>query len=599
MAAVVAACGGERAADAVRIDSLERIFRDDAVPPPADAPDWQTVSLPDFWGIAIRRRALEGWFRATVVLDAAPSLPWAIYLPRVGQNVAAWVNGVPVGDGGRMTPPLPRNWNRPLLFTVPPALLHTGPNEIALHLVTHEGAPGYLRPFFVGPLAALRPLYARRAWWQVSATQIVGGATLAGGLILFAVTASAPAFTAMRWIALALVLWAWSTADAFVRETPVPTRLWEWSTASALIWCPIAFVLGFHRALGRERPRLERALVAIACAASGLLLLVPELYFYTTMLASVGIGLGLAVYLMTLAGRTVRPDGSRVAVLLVPAAIVVVVGLHDVTAAVTGHAPLGAFFSPYLPLMAISLVAWRLLRIHLASVEEIGALNRTLERRVAEKHAELAHNYERLQRLEREWAVADERERIMQDVHDGVGGQLVSALALAESGAPPEAVSEMVRGALEDLRLVIDSLDPAGCELLALLGSARARLEPRLARHGLRMRWEVREVPALPSFGPETALQVMRVVQEAVTNVVKHAAARTIVVRTGDGREPGGRAAVFVEIADDGCGMPREAPRGRGLAGMARRASRLGGRLEIASSTRGTTVRLWILREPA
>jgi signal transduction histidine kinase len=168
-----------------------------------------------------------------------------------------------------------------------------------------------------------------------------------------------------------------------------------------------------------------------------------------------------------------------------------------------------------------------------------------------------------------------------------------------ESGARSDEVSEMLRNALDDLRLVIDSLDPIDCDLLAVLGSARARLEPRLSRHGLHMRWEVREVAGLPSFGPETALQVMRVVQEAVTNVVKHAGARTIVMRTGDGRDPEGRAAVYVEICDDGRGMRGDAPAGRGLASMTRRAGRLGGRLVIESSETGTTVRLWIPRDAA
>jgi len=583
----------ERAPDALRVDSLWRTFRTDATPPPADAPGWERVSLPDFWGVAIRRHAIEGWFRAAVPLGAPPSRPWAIYLPRIGQNLTAWVNGVPVGDGGRMTAPLPRNWNRPLLLTVPPALLHAGENVVALHLVTHRGAPGYLRPFLVGPLDSLRPLYARRAWWQVSFAQIVGGATLAGGLVLLAFTLRAPAFAAVRWIAAALVLWAWSTADAFVQEIPVPTRLWEWSTASALVWSPVAFVLGFHRMLGRCRPRLEYGMALVAGVATVCLLVVPDLYFFTAMLCVVALALGTALYVMGLAGPAVAPEGGRT-VLLVPAAIVFMVGAHDVVAAVTGTAPLGAFFSPYLPLMAIALVAWRLLGVHLASVEETAALNRTLERRVADKHTELAHNYERLHGLERERAVAGERERIMQDVHDGVGGQLVSALALVESGTHgPEEVSDVLRGALDDLRLVIDSLAPTDCDLLAVLGSVRARLEPRLRRHGLTMRWEVREVPTLPGFGPEMALQVMRVVQEAVTNVVKHAVARTIVVRTGDGADAE-RPGVFVEIRDDGHGLRAGAPRGRGLSGMERRAERLGGRLVLESSGAGTTVRLWI-----
>ena len=448
LAGVLAGCLTEHAPGAHLVRRPWRTFRTDVIPPPRHAPGWERVTLPDFWGVAIRRQAIEGWYRATLRLAEAPSETWALYLPRIGQNVTAWVNGVVVGDGGRMTPPLPRNWNRPMLFTVPPTLLHAGDNVVELHLVTHTGAPGYLRPFFAGPLRTLRPLYARRAWWQVNFAQIVGGTTLAGGLLLLAFALRNPTFAPVRWIAVALVLWAWTTADAFFQEIPIPTRLWEWSTASALVWCPVAFVLGFHRILRRQRPRLERGMILGATLASVMLLVVPELYFYTAMLVAVALALGMAVYVMGLAVDTREPGHTRT-VLLVPTVVIVLVGAHDVVAATTGVAPLGAFFSPYLPLMAIALIAWRLLALHMSSVQQTEELARTLERRVDEKHRELERNYARLQGLEREHAVASERERIMQDVHDGVGGQLVSALALVEGGTPGlEDVSDVLRGAL-------------------------------------------------------------------------------------------------------------------------------------------------------
>jgi signal transduction histidine kinase len=592
-------CAAEHAPGERLVDAARRLLVASPTPPPADAAGWTPVALPDFWGIDVRRRALEGWYRADVHLPAAPADTWALYFPRVGQNVAAWVNGVLVGDGGSFADPLPRNWNRPLLFTIPAPLLRAGDNTIAVRLITHRGAPGYLRPFHLGPLAELRPLYARRTWWQVDVTQIVGAGTLAGGLLLLAFSLRTPTFAPLGWIALALVLWAWSTADAFVQEVPVPTRLWEWSTATALVWCPVAFVLGFHRMLRWRRPRFERAIVLGAGLATGLLFAVPPLYFFTAMLAAVGLALGMGGYVVALAAWTRLGRGSR-ATVLVPAVVVLAVGIHDVVAASSGAAPLGVFLSPYLPLLAVGFTAWALLGQHLASVEETAALNRTLETRVAEKHAQLEANFAHLQALERERAVASERTRIMQDVHDGVGGQLVSALALAEEGRTDSSeLSDVLRGALDDLRLVIDSLDPIDCDLLAVLGAARARLEPRLHRHGLQMRWEVREVPPLPDFGPERALQVMRIVQEAVTNVVKHAAARTITVRTGESADPHGHAGVCLEIRDDGCGYGPGAPQGRGLSGMAQRAARLGGRLELRSAAEGTTVRLWLPLSPA
>jgi signal transduction histidine kinase len=155
-------------------------------------------------------------------------------------------------------------------------------------------------------------------------------------------------------------------------------------------------------------------------------------------------------------------------------------------------------------------------------------------------------------------------------------------------------VGEALRDALDDLRLVIDSLDPGEQDLLTVLGMVRARLEPRLAQHGLRFQWRVVEVPPLPGFGPDMALQVMRIVQEAITNVVKHARASRITIRTGEAPGPGGRAGVFVEIVDDGNGMAAHPVPGRGLVGMRRRAARLGGVVAIDAMDRGTRVRLWL-----
>lgn len=580
------------------IATAERALGGGEAPPAPDASVWVPVRLPDTWDLATRRRHRAAWYRAVVPLAADPREPWAVYLPRVVQNATVLVNGVVVGDGGRTTPPLPRNWNRPLLFTVPAPLLHRGDNVVAIRVLTEPGAPGHLRPFHVAPLEELRPRHVRRSWWQEHVVQIVAGSTLAGGLLLFGLAWKSPAFAPLRWVGLALVCWAWSIADAFVQEIPVPTRVWEWSTASALAGCPVLFVLGVHRLLGLDRPGLERAFVSVALAATAALALVPALWAFAAMLASVGVAVAMSTYLLGLGMRSAATGRTR-GTLLAPGIAVVVVGLHDLIAVAAGGSPLGVLLSPYLPIVAVTIVAWRLLASHIASVEQTAALARTLERRVQEKHAELERNHARVLALDRDRAVAAERARIMQDVHDGVGGQLVSALALIERPlAEVDAVATLLRGALEDLRLIIDSLDPTVDGLADALGNLRARLEPLLRRRGLVIRWSVRDVPPVSRFGPELALHSMRVVQEAVANVLKHADARTVTVGTGDGVAPDGRPGAYIEIRDDGRGFSPEATRGRGLTGMARRADRLGGRLEIASSPAGTTVRLWLPLEP-
>jgi signal transduction histidine kinase len=257
----------------------------------------------------------------------------------------------------------------------------------------------------------------------------------------------------------------------------------------------------------------------------------------------------------------------------------------------SGFSMLPLFLTPWAFTMIVAveagIVTTRLLRAWSGLI----ALNRELESRVAAKHAELEQTYARVRDLEHERIVAEERQRITRDIHDGLGGHLVTTLAMLESADEfsRDDVAEALRGALDDLRLVIDSLDPRETDLVGVLATVRSRLEPRLRRRGLAFRWDVADLPPAPDFGPERLLRVMRVVQEAITNVLKHARATTITVRTG---VDGGRG--FVSVGDDGCGFEPEHAEGRGLVNMRRRAGEIGGELEIRTGEGGTTVTLWL-----
>jgi signal transduction histidine kinase len=542
-----------------------------------------------------RRHAIEWWYRLQVSLPVAPTTPWAVYVPRAAQTMALWVNGTVAGDGGRFTDPLPRDWHRPQFFTLAPGMLRAGTNEIVVRLKTHLGSPGFLHVVSVGPVAALHSEYTWRVWGQLTAPRIVAGMMLGSALLLLGFALRHDPQNATRWISLGVLSWTWSFADVFVRNLPVSNHLWEWAMLQGQTWAVVFFTMGYHRILGVRRPRLERILIAAALVASVVMLLIPLLYFWAAML---GVLVGVVCVVLYIAREIARAsrrnDVSHGLVLLVPIVAGVVFIVHDLVGTVIGRLPLG-LLSVYMPLLAIGGAGWIIVSRLVDSLRETDALNRDLEARVAEKHHELAQNYERLRTLERERAVVGERERIMRDMHDGMGGQLISTLAMVEHGtADHESIAEALRQSIDDLRLVIDSLDPADDDLLAVLGMVRSRLEPRLERHGISVRWQVVDIPPVPGFGPEMALQAMRIVQEALTNVVKHAGARTVTVRTGTGPDDQGRRGVFVEILDDGCGMPASPRVGRGLANMRRRAERLGGRLAVRSSSSGTGTSVWL-----
>jgi len=159
-------------------------------------------------------------------------------------------------------------------------------------------------------------------------------------------------------------------------------------------------------------------------------------------------------------------------------------------------------------------------------------------------------------------------------------------------------VAQIVRECIDDLRLVIDSMEPVDDDLLTVLGSLRYRLEPRFNAAGISLSWQVRELPPLHYLTPRNVLHILRVLQEALTNVLKHAGASRITVSTGVDLLDG---TVWLRVADDGHGFPAQGSpsAGRGLGNMRRRAEALGGTLEMDTGPGGTNITLRLpLGEP-
>jgi signal transduction histidine kinase len=192
-----------------------------------------------------------------------------------------------------------------------------------------------------------------------------------------------------------------------------------------------------------------------------------------------------------------------------------------------------------------------------------------------------------------------ERRRWARELHDetlqGLGGLRVllsSALRHGDSERSEQAMREAVEHIereIENLRAIITELRPAALDELGL----RTAIEALLDRHREQSGCTVESVLTLPGPGEgearlDAAIEstVYRLVQEALTNVAKHAQADTVRVAIG---ESGGD--LLVEVQDDGCGFaPENANGGFGLAGMHERVGLAGGTLEISSGEQGTRV---------
>ena len=564
-------------------------------PPPADDPRWESVTLPDE-RLADLSSGIAGWYALDIVMAVPEREFAAVYAPSLWNSAIVFWNErqlAPIGDPeGRRA----RNWQDPTLIRLPPGWIRPGSNRLSLR-ISAVGTSAGVGPVWVGPAGVLQAASEFRRSLKLSAPRAMtlALAVLAGFMLALWGRRRGDAIYA--WFALVLASFALYTGLFGARSVPMPPRAWITLRVIALGWFVITTAIVTHRFFALRRPRLERALIAAGVAATALIPLLavwaPATFdrFAARLYPAVSLGFGL--YPAVCAFQALRHRSDLESRVLVGSGLALIaLGLHDVLMVNGVVSRTDGYYVLYgAPVLLVGFT-WVLLGRFADALSDAEAVNRDLEERVALKHAELERNYERLRDAERERVIGAERERIMQDMHDGVGGVLVSSLARLEAGAvDPQAVADGLRAALEELRLAIDSLAPVEGDPATVLGIVRARLGDRLGRSGIALDWRVGDLPVLPDLGPERVLHLIRIVQEAIANAIRHSGARHLVVVAERAGTDDGQA-IVVRVTDDGGGLPPAPFPERGLANMRRRASLLGGSLTVSSSSGGTTVEL-------
>jgi signal transduction histidine kinase len=307
------------------------------------------------------------------------------------------------------------------------------------------------------------------------------------------------------------------------------------------------------------------------------------------LLATVAFVSLMLVFWRSRQGRELSPDQWLVGMV---ALFTLVTGIRDflvVQLNFSGDADLR--WTSISSLVLMLTLGWVLLQRTTASVREVGRLNATLAQTVAQREAELRTAFNQLRESERQRAVESERRRLMRDMHDGLGSQLVQTLNAVRSRGPDldhKVIERMLHHALEELRITLDSLEPMDGDLPTILGTLRQRIAPALEAAGIELDWQVQEVPEVPSLDARGVMHLFRCIQEVFANVVKHAQASRVTVRTWaqDGE-------VCLSVADNGRGFPPTsgaAQGGRGLNNIRVRAEKIGARVAFRNATPGTEV---------
>lgn len=513
----------------------------------------------------------------------------ALLIPSYSDAVSIAVNGQMLGASELH---MMRNLRVSTLPAFVPSLdgaLVTGRNQFEVRVSALPGHALALDRIFIGDPEELRAYY--HAKWLLSAIipTLVVGSQIALTFVFGLIWMARPRESEFGWLAVTLALAAlrgtsiipdFGIADI---DRPFWNALVVWEALAGFMFCRALT----HAPNGRWTSLLvlPPLLFTTAYVLGPVVQLVPALM--TTAMGLVILYLAGAVW--TLAPAALRAD--RDALIVLPGMIVLLVFVaHDMFVILnTGTSRIflaRAVYACFL-LTVASLMTLRFVR----AMEKLDNVAVALNQRVAEVEKQLHGTYEELRIRREAEAVERERARLMRDLHDGVGGDLASMLALADSEHPrPKEIASHARAALTDMRLIIGSLEDYGGDLPLALGAWRERAGPQLRVAGLDLIWQVRDVPPLCGMKPSHVLDVLRIVQEAVTNIIKHARASRVWITTSNSDN-----GICLSICDDGSRFDR-VPGGNGITNMRTRAVRLGARFSVERVDGRTCVTLILPR---
>lgn len=491
-------------------------------------------------------------------------------------------------------PPSPRGFLRPLHVR----LLHAaspGAYELLLQVNAPPGlAPG-LGTFWAGDDDAMAAACAELAGTVRDRTYGLTWVMAAMGmasLLLWARLRDGPAL----WFGLTTMAWVGHLWIVSAAPRTLDPELWSrlfFSTRVLFLGPALLYVLALTGASASRRT--AAVLLGAFGLTCGLLWWLPEQH-YTRWLVGVALlalPLSLAVW-GRLAWRLLHQVTLQRS--LMTAAFGAVVAAHAVDLARWwGAAGYDTRAWSYLAVPFLCVVfGARLMQDLIAHARRDARDAQRLRREVDAQRVRIAADYERLQQQREQLAVLQERRRIVRDMHDGLGAQLLSASARLKSpqSLPPERIAALFDEALLELRGVLDVLsvepsqDPDDDPVSSLLGTLRWRMAPALAARGIALEWHCEALPAhfLPSDAAR--MHLLRLWQEAFSNVLKHSQATRVRFDAG----PSGPG-IAMTLRDDGRGFDPGQGAGIGLGSMRARATAVGAVLEIRSGKgKGTEV---------
>lgn len=544
---------------------------------------WQPVNLPDLW-----QRHWPGffgpvWYR----LDWQAGCPGELLALNINRMVMAgevWLNDDLLWRDESLVEPLSRSWNLPRYWLLP-ASRQRDSNTLWLRLVGSEHAAPGLGTVRLGELADIWPEYRQQMLQQRELIVVCLLISVVLGVLFMTFWLFRRKERAFGWFAAASLLWSLGILNMLVTSAwPFDTgEAWDRLSLLALsVYCP-AFCMFIWSFGGMRFVRLERAVWGVAvvlCLAS---VLVPNQSLSMLQLVSaVSLRLILFAVCLQLLWRACR---VRDIYLILLGVGIAGLSIYEFMAWAGVLGIKGTYALLSAPLMSIVMFLTLATRFS-SSLLRIERFNDELQATVDSTRAELTQTLQREHMLEADNIRLNERLRLTHDLHDGLGSSLMRSIARMEhgTGLKDNQFLSVLKTLRSDLRDVIDgsSAVPVWHSPHEWLAPLRRRFIDLFDDLGIASHWNLPEHWPCRCT-PQHLLGLTRFIEEALTNVLKHAGATQLEV----GVQAQAGFGLSVWVSDNGRGFDVETVlalgTGVGMSSMRMRIERMGGDLRIDS----------------
>lgn len=560
---------------------------------------WVSVRLPDIW--SQRWPGFDGvvWYRLRWNEPAANANPAALrglFIDGYTMAGAVYLNGSLIGTDRFLVEPLSRSWNQPYVWSLAPPLLRAGPNELLVRVSGYAAYQGGLGAVVLGTPDQARSAFNRSAVQRRSLQWFGLGLTLAMGVLFGMLWLLRRSERAYGWFALYCLTWLVYAYNFISTEAwPLPTtHAVQRLTLAALllsILCFVAFARRFCQAPSSAVSRFAHALGSLGA----LLVLITPTGAALAVVRNIGACLALALYIyavLTILRHAWQSRSQEAVALAVCVLLPVVAGVHDLLAFLQWLPGQRYYVTPSSTAMLVGIsfvLTWRLVQ----GMRLVEHFNEELRERVSEATAQLSDMMERQHAVELLQTRLGERLSLVRDLHDGLGMTLSGHIGMLrdQPGESDSLALHALEAVNQDLRLIIENSALDGADTLEeRLAPLRHRSTRLLEAAGIDCRWTLQGL-ANCHLNSHQALDLLRLLQEALTNVLRHSQARRVDVRLLATPNQ-----LRLQVRDNGSGWAAQAPDqpagGLGLKSMRTRAQRLQGMLHIHSDGQGTLLQL-------